>query len=155
MAQVTLGIIKPGFVKYADEIISYIEQHGFVVQKRSHPFKMSKETAESLYAEHFEKSFFEGLCSYMTSDESVAVLIEKGPTLELSSTYEGVYKLFRILLLGITTNGQPFGDIDKPLVTIRAKWGVDERRNVMHGSDSFESFSREIKVLYEKCSWIE
>ncbi|NPV92598.1 MAG: nucleoside-diphosphate kinase [Firmicutes bacterium] len=92
---------------------------------------MERALAEQHYAEHQGKSFFPGMVDFIVSGPIVAMVLE-GP---------GAIKAVRDLMGA--TNPQ-----DAAPGTIRGSLAVDITRNVVHGSDSPESASREIGLFF-------
>ena len=74
----TLALIKPDAVErnIIGKIISLIENDGFII-KDIKLIKMSRSIAEEFYSCHKGKSFFEKLINYMTSGETVALVLEE------------------------------------------------------------------------------
>ena len=91
-----------------------------------------RQLAEEYYAEHRGKPFFPGLVEYVTSGPSVAML------------WEGEN--------AITIVRKTMGATDPVKAdpgTIRADFGLSIGRNVVHGSDSAESATREAALFFE------
>ncbi|KAM9997401.1 hypothetical protein ACTFIZ_010904 [Dictyostelium cf. discoideum] len=113
------------------EIIARYEKKGFVLVglKQLVP---TKELAEAHYDEHKERPFFGGLVTFITSGPVVAMVFEG----------KGVVASAR-LMIGVTN----------PLASapgsIRGDFGVDVGRNIIHGSDSVESATREIALWFK------
>lgn len=89
--------------------------------------KVPRSLAETYYAEHRGKAFFEPLMAYITSGPVVAIVLEG----------EGAVSLVR-KMMG-TTNAA-----EAEPGTIRGDFALTIGRNVIHGSDSPESAKREI-----------
>ena len=132
----TLVLIKPDGVarSLTGEIISRIEAKGYVVTglKMLQP---SKEQLAAHYAEHEGKPFYAPLIEFMSSGPIVAIRVEG----------ERVIEGFRALA-GATdpTTAAPGtirGDLGRD-------WGEKVQKNLVHGSDSVESATRELGIWF-------
>ena len=92
---------------------------------------ISRQLAEEYYAEHRGKPFFPGLVDYVTSGPSVAMLWEG----------ENAVAVVR-KTMGATDPAKAEPG------TIRADFGLTISRNVVHGSDSVESATREAALFF-------
>ena len=92
--------------------------------------QMDADMANQHYAEHVEKPFFPGLRDFITSGPLVAAAFEGDHAVQLTRNAMGA------------TN-----PVDAQPGSIRADFGVDLGRNVIHGSDSPESGARESRAL--------
>lgn len=140
MTERTLALVKPDGVsqKKIGEVIRRIERKGYDIVA----LKMVQ-ADEALLREHYAelatRPFFPDLLSYMTENQVVAMVIEG----------ENVIKGWRNLM-GITnpTEAAPG--------TIRGDFGRDWSggaiRNLVHGSDSVENATREIKIWFPELS---
>ncbi|HSP56339.1 MAG TPA: nucleoside-diphosphate kinase [Dehalococcoidia bacterium] len=129
----TLVLVKPDGMQrgLAGEILSRLERRGLrIVGLRM--FQIEDAVARRHYAEHDGKPFFEGLISYITSGPIVAAVLEG------TSAVEVVRKT-----MGATN---PAGAEPG---TIRGDLGLETGRNLIHGSDSLVSASREIALFFE------
>jgi nucleoside-diphosphate kinase len=130
----TFVAIKPDAVQRGliGEIINRLERKGFklVGMKLMH---VSREMAETHYAEHKSKPFFGGLVDFMTSGPIVAM------------AWEGQNAVASIRTVMGATNPK-----DSAPGTIRGDFAVDLGRNVIHGSDSVESAERELGIFFQK-----
>jgi nucleoside-diphosphate kinase len=132
----TLVLIKPDGVarSLTGEIIRRIEVKGYVVTG----LKMLQPTGEQLaahYAEHEGKPFYAPLIEFMSSGPIVAIRLEG----------ERVIEGFRALA-GATdpTTAAPGtirGDLGRD-------WGEKVQKNLVHGSDSVESATRELAIWF-------
>jgi nucleoside-diphosphate kinase len=132
----TLVLIKPDGVarSLTGEIIRRIEAKGYVVTG----LKMLQPTGEQLaahYAEHEGKPFYAPLIEFMASGPIVAIRLEG----------ERVIEGFRALA-GATdpTTAAPGtirGDLGRD-------WGEKVQKNLVHGSDSVESATRELAIWF-------
>lgn len=129
----TLIIIKPDGVQRAliGSIISKFEQRGLRIagMKLMH---ISRELAEEHYAEHKGKGFYEPTVQFMTSGPVVVMSLE-GPN-------------------AVANARQTMGATRPPEAapgTIRADFGVDVSRNLVHGSDKPETAERELALYFK------
>ncbi len=130
----TFVMIKPDAVQRGliGEIISRFERKGFKIVAMK-MIKMTREQAEELYAPHKDKPFFESLIRFATSGPVVVMVIEGDSAIEVVR-----------LMIGATDarKAQPG--------TIRGDFALDIEKNVIHASDSKESFEREHKIFFSK-----
>lgn len=130
----TFGLIKPNATKenLDSAILADILNAGFklVALKRG---VMTKQAAETFYAEHKEKPFFGELIEFMTSGEVVGYVIEAENAV---LKYRG--------LMGATN------PLEAESGTLRAKYAQTKSENSVHGSDSDESANREIELFKTK-----
>ncbi len=128
----SLVLIKPDAMQrgLAGAIISRLEGQGLklVALKMLH---LDKALATRHYAIHAGKPFFEGLISYITSTPIIAIVFEG----------EGAVEIIR-KTMGATDPAKAEPG------TIRADFGSDIQRNVVHGSDSVETAEEEIKLFF-------
>ncbi len=132
MPERTLVLIKPDGVRRGliGAVISQIERKGLNVialELRT----LDWETANTHYAEHLSKPFFDPLVDFITSGPLVA-LVAEGPR---------AVEAFRALA-GATDPVQAAPG------TIRGDHALEIGANVVHGSDSAESAQREIKIFF-------
>ncbi|MEA2298443.1 MAG: nucleoside-diphosphate kinase [Solirubrobacteraceae bacterium] len=128
----TLILVKPdAFARsLSGEIIARFERKG-LRPVAARVLTMSREMAEAHYAEHVGKPFYAGLANFITS----------GPLMAL--VFEG--------RSAIAAARQLIGDTD-PLAaspgSIRADFGLESARNLVHGSDGHASAEREIALFF-------
>ena len=112
-------IIKPEFLQFRNEILEFLKQHNIIpIQELRKTLTLSE--AKKLYKPHSKEDFYENLCEYMSSGDSIGfVLCNFGNSdlLELKDQ-------------------------------IRDKYGVDEMRNAIHSSDSGLNVYRESKIYF-------
>ncbi|XP_076368328.1 nucleoside diphosphate kinase homolog 5-like [Tachypleus tridentatus] len=129
----TLAIIKPDGVDKANEIEEIILNEGFtILQKRS--LQLTPEQASEFYAEHFGKPFYPSLVTYMSG----------GPIIVMVLVRENAILHWREVI-GPT---KPSVARETKPDSIRAKYGGDDERNAVHGSDSSTSAEREIRFFF-------
>ena len=130
----SLVLIKPDAMQrgIAGIIISRLEGQGLkpVALRMLH---LDKALAERHYAIHAGKPFFEDLISYITSTPIIAIVFEG----------EGAVEVIR-KTMGATDPARAEPG------TIRADFGSDILRNVVHGSDSIETADKEIELFFDK-----
>jgi nucleoside-diphosphate kinase len=129
----TLIIVKPDGVErgLAGEILSRIERKQLrlvAAELRT----ISKEVAQTHYAEHAERPFFSDLVTFITRSPSLIMVVE-GP--------EDTYAVMR-RMVGATNPAQADPG------TIRGDFGIETQENLVHGSDSHESAAREIALFF-------
>lgn len=129
----TLIIIKPDGVQRAlvGDVIKRFEQRGLRLAALK-LIQIPRALAEEHYAEHKGKGFYEGTVTYMTS-APVVVMVLEGPDAVAASR----------ATMGATNplNAAPG--------TIRADFGLNISRNLVHGSDKPETAEREIKLYFQ------
>jgi nucleoside-diphosphate kinase len=128
----TLVVVKPDGVRrgLVGEVISRFERKGFRLKALKMTW-MTREQAEQFYEVHRGKPFYEELVKFVTSGPVVAMILEG----------ESAVSVARIMI-GVTDGrkAQPG--------TIRGDYSLSILENIVHASDSEESFYREYKVLF-------
>jgi nucleoside-diphosphate kinase len=136
MTEQTLVLIKPDGVKrnLIGEIIARIEAKGYVVidLKKLTP---SKELLAKHYAEHVGKPFYEPLVEFMASGDVVAIKVEGNRVIE------GFRALAGATDPTVALPGTIRGDLGRD-------WGLKVQQNLVHGSDSIESATRELGLWF-------
>ena len=128
----TLFIVKPDAVErnLIGRILAHVEEAGFRLVAGRY-VRLTKDQAETFYAEHKERPFFGDLVAYMTS----------GPV--FLTTLEGDGGPLRLReVVGATDPAQASEG------TVRKRFGVDKQRNSVHASDSETSAERETKFFF-------
>ena len=130
----TLVILKPDTVqrRLIGKIISRLEEKGLQIVGMK-LMKISEKLARENYAVHEGKEFYEPLITFMTS----------GPVVAMAIRGNGAIEIVRKML------GATFGN-NAEAGTIRGDFGVSNRFNLVHGSDSPESAEREISLFFAK-----
>ncbi len=133
MVERTFALLKPDAVQrgLAGEILSRFEQRGLKVVALK-LMRVSRSLAESYYAEHKGKPFYEPLMSYITSGPVIAMVLEG----------DGAQAIVR-KMMGKTNSAEAEPG------TIRGDYALTIGRNVIHGSDSLESAKREIAFFFK------
>jgi len=129
----TLVIIKPDGVQrnLVGEVLRRFENRGLRIAALK-LMQIPRATAEDHYAEHKGKGFYEGTVSYMTSAPVVVFVLEGPDAIAASRSTTGATN---------PLNAQPG--------TIRADYGINISRNIIHGSDKPETAEREIKLYFK------
>ncbi len=136
MTEQTLVLIKPDGVKrnLIGEIIRRIEAKGYtIVAMRK--FTPTRELLVEHYAEHEGKPFFEPLVEFMQSGDVVALCVEGHRVIE------GFRSLAGATDPTAAAPGTIRGDLGRD-------WGLKVQQNLVHGSDSPESASRELTLWF-------
>ena len=133
MTEQTLFIIKPDAVSRGliGEVVSRFEKKGFKIIKLK-MMTFTKEQAEKFYSDHKEKPFFGELVSFITSGRVVVAVIEGNNAVATTRIMIGSTKSFE------ASPG-----------SIRGDFGLGLTDNIVHASDSVESFEKEVKVVFE------
>lgn len=130
--ELTLSIIKPDAVKrnLIGKINSIFEENKLkiVAQKM---ILLSKVDAESFYAIHKGRAFFDDLCSYMTSGPVVVQVLEG----------ESAVTRNREIMGATNPSNADEG-------TVRKLYGLSVEENSVHGSDSNENANIEINFFF-------
>jgi nucleoside-diphosphate kinase len=133
MNEQTLIVVKPDAFerKLTGTILSRFELKGFLI-KELKSYIFTKEKAEEFYSAHKDKPFFNELVSFISSSTVVACILEG----------ENAINIVR-LMIGSTRSfeAQPG--------TIRGDYGLGITQNIIHASDSYESFIKESTVLFK------
>ena len=128
----TLVLIKPDAMErgLAGEILGRLERRGLVL-RGADLVHVDRDLAERHYAEHREKPFFEELVEFITSSPTLALVVEG----------DGAIGLVRATM-GATNpaNAAPG--------TIRGDLALSMPDNLVHGSDSPESATRELALWF-------
>jgi nucleoside-diphosphate kinase len=129
----TLIIIKPDGVQRAliGDIVSRFEKRGLRIAGMK-LMQIPRALAEEHYAEHKGKGFYEPTVQFMISGPVVVICLE-GPN-------------------AIAASRQTMGATRPPEAapgTIRADFGLDVSRNLVHGSDKAETAEREVTLYFK------
>lgn len=128
----TFSIIKPNAVRTGKTgpILAMINEGGFEIAAMR-MVRLTLPQAESFYAVHKGKPFFEGLIEFMTS----------GPVVVMILKHENAVNEFRKLIGATDPNKAEPG-------TIRKTFAVSVQMNAVHGSDSDENAIREAGFFF-------
>jgi len=129
----TLSIIKPDAVErnLSEKIKEEFKKNGFKIFKEK-KIKLEKSEAEKFYQVHQSKSFYNDLCSYLSSGPIVVMILERENA--------------------ILENRELMGATDPTKAkegTIRKKYGISIDKNSVHGSDSPENAKIEIDFFFK------
>lgn len=132
MPERTFVLLKPDAVQrvLVGRIVTRFEMRGLKLLGLK-MMRVSRKLAESYYAEHRGKPFFDPLMTYITSGPVVAMVLEG----------EGAVAIVR-KMMGKTNSAEAEPG------TIRGDFALTIGRNVIHGSDSPESAAREIGLFF-------
>ncbi|HXG13748.1 MAG TPA: nucleoside-diphosphate kinase [Candidatus Nitrosotenuis sp.] len=133
MTEQTLFIVKPDAVarKLVGQIISRFESKGFKIIKLK-MFTFTKAQAQEFYSVHSTKPFFGELVDFITSGPVVAAVIEGNNAVATTR-----------LLVGATKSYEAAPG------SIRGDFGLGISDNIIHASDSKESFEKEARVVFQ------
>ena len=134
----TFAIIKPDAVKnkYTGKIYNHILESGFKIIAAK-LMKISKTEAEGFYEIHKEKPFFQELTNFMSSNQSMLLVLEKKDA--VNSWRETI---------GATNPS------DADSGTIRKLYARSLGENAVHGSDSDENAKKEIAFFFSELELI-
>ena len=132
MSNRTLAIIKPDAVDngYTGKIIDRIISAGFKIMA-VRLMHLSREQAESFYAVHRGRPFYNDLVDFMTS----------GPCMPMVLEHEDAVNAFRELIGATNPTKANEG-------TIRKDFAESVQNNAVHGSDSDKTAQKEIAFFY-------
>lgn len=130
----TLVIVKPDAMErgLAGEILGRLERKGLRLVAAELQ-RITREVATRHYAEHAGKPFFEDLVAFVTRSPALVMVVE-GPG-------DDTFAVVRTLM-GATDPKQAAPG------TIRGDLAVELTENLVHGSDSEDSASREIEIFF-------
>jgi nucleoside-diphosphate kinase len=128
----TLILVKPdAFARnLTGEIIVRFERKGLRLAALKQ-MTMSRELSERHYAEHVGKGFYEELVEFITSGPLVAMVLEGEQAVQAARQVIGA------------TN-----PIEASPGSIRGDYAVSVGQNMVHGSDSIESATREVSLFF-------
>ncbi len=128
----TFVMIKPDGVRRGliGEVISRFERKGLKIVALK-MLQMTREQAEELYSVHRDKPFFNDLVKFVTSGPVVVMIVEGESAISVVRTLIG------------PTDGRK-----APPGTIRGDFALSIQENIVHASDSPESFEREHKIFF-------
>jgi nucleoside-diphosphate kinase len=130
----TFAIIKPDAVerKVSGKVLAMIEEAGFNIVGMK-KIQLSKCEAEGFYYVHKERPFFGDLCTFMSRNPVIVLVLEKDNAIAAWRT-----------LMGATNPANADAG------TIRKELGVSIEENTVHGSDSPESAAYEIPYFFSQ-----
>jgi nucleoside-diphosphate kinase len=132
----TLVLCKPDAVGrgLVGEVVDRLERKGLRLVAMDLRV-LDEAVAKAHYAEHEGKPFFGELVSFITSGPLVAICVE------------GLDAVAAVRVLMGPTN-----PVQAPPGSIRGDYGLDIGRNLVHGSDSAASATREIDLFFPELS---
>jgi nucleoside-diphosphate kinase len=131
-AEQTLIVVKPdGFRRQlTGRILARFEEKGFQI-KNLKSYNFTKEKAQEFYSAHKDKPFFGELVSFICSGSVVACILEGNNAVNTVRLMIGATKSF-----------------EAAPGTIRGDFGLGFTDNIIHASDSHESFIKESRVIF-------
>lgn len=128
----TLIVLKPdGFKRQlVGKILARFEEKGLQI-KNIRSFEFSEEKAKEFYSVHRGKPFFSELVSFITSGLVVACILEGNNAIRAVRN-----------MVGATSS------YDAAAGTVRGDFGLGITDNLIHASDSSESFIKESQVIF-------
>jgi nucleoside-diphosphate kinase len=129
----TLIILKPDAVQrgLSGEILSRFEKKGLQIVGMK-LMQIPQSLAETHYEPHKGKPFYPGLVKFMTSSPVIVLVLQGKDAITIARK-----------MMGAT-----FGSKAEP-GTIRGDYGVSNSFNLIHGSDSSESATRELGLFFK------
>lgn len=130
----TLVIIKPDAVQRGliGEIVSRFERRGLRIAGMK-LMQIDEDLAHRHYAIHEGKPFFEPLIEYITSSPVVVMVLEGNSAIEIVRR-----------TMGATHPAEASPG------TIRADFGLEIGRNLVHGSDGADTAAFEVALFFEE-----
>ncbi|KAI9102594.1 nucleoside diphosphate kinase [Phlyctochytrium arcticum] len=131
----TLAIIKPeamapGTVK---ELLDIIKRNRFEIVDRKKCWLVPAQV-EELYREHEKQPYFEGVVTHLTSAPVLALVLSKD---------DAVSQWHKVMGPGNSARAR-----DEAPSSIRGRLGIDNRLNVVYGSQTVESAAKDIETLF-------
>ncbi len=132
VSEQTLIVVKPdGFKRrLTGKILARFEEKGFEI-KNLKSYNFTKDKAEEFYSVHNKKPFFNDLVSFISSGAVVVCILEGNNAVNTVRIMVGATKSFE---------ANPG--------TIRGDFGLGFTDNIVHASDSSESFIKESRVIF-------
>lgn len=128
----TLVLIKPDGLKrrLAGEILQRFEKKGLTVRALK-LLQVSEEMAKKHYSVHSDKPFFGELIEYITSSPIIALILEGRNAISVVRNLSG------------STDGSKAAP-----GTIRGDYANSIQANIVHASDSQESYEHEYRIFF-------
>jgi nucleoside-diphosphate kinase len=135
----TLIILKPDAVQrgLCGRIIERFESKGLQIVGMK-MMRISRELAETHYAAHKGKAFYDGLLKFMTSSPVVVMAVAGKDAIAIARK-----------MMGATFGSKAEAG------TIRGDFGVSNAFNLIHGSDSAEAAERELGLFFKGGELVE
>jgi nucleoside-diphosphate kinase len=128
----TLILVKPDAFKrkLVGKVLQRFEEKGFAIQQlKTYNFEVDK--AQEFYSVHSTKPFFNELVTSICSGTVVACILEGNNAISTVRIMIGLTKSF-----------------DAAPGTIRGDYGLGITDNIVHASDSHESFIKESSIIF-------
>lgn len=140
MQEKTFFMVKPDGVKRGleKEIFNRIEKAGLKIVFTQNLI-MTRDLAEQLYATHLGKSFYPGLIRFISSGPVIACIIQG------EDAVAQVREIMGATDPRLAEAGTIRGDL-KEAAVVNADGII---KNLVHGSDSLESASRELSIFFQ------
>lgn len=125
-------MVKPDGVSrgLVGEVISRFERKGLKLEQ-IRTLTISEEIAREHYAEHVDRSFFPELLEFITS----------GPVVAMEWSGDSAVSVARTMMGATDPKESSPG-------TLRGDFGLAVTHNLVHGSDSVESATRELAIFF-------
>ena len=138
MRERTLAILKPDCVrrKLTGKVLDRIIGAGFEIVGMK-LVRLTEAQAKQFYAVHRERSFYSDLVKFISSGQSVALVLEK----------ENAVAAFPELIGATDPKEAAPG-------TIRREFAENKQENIVHGSDSPENAIKEIAFFFSEAELI-
>lgn len=139
MSERTLVLIKPDGVKrrLVGKIINRFEEKGLKIVSMKFML-LTKPQAEKHYSVHKDKPFFRGLVDYIISGPIVAMIVEGNSAISV------------VRLMAGSTDGSKAAP-----GTIRGDFSSSVQNNIVHASDSVDSYNYESQIFFNQTEIIE
>lgn len=112
-------IIKPEFLDKRNDIIDYLKKHKVMIIRELRK-KLTLSEAKKIYKMHNKEDFYDDLCKYMSSDDSIGFIL-------------------------CNYGNEKMDDLKDE---IRKEYGIDDMKNAIHSSDSPLNAYRESKIYF-------
>lgn len=131
-AEQTLIVVKPdGFKRQlTGKILARFEEKGLQIKNLT-SYNFTKEKAREFYSVHKDRPFFDELVSFISSGTVVACILEGNNAVSTVRLMVGATKSF-----------------EAAPGTVRGDFGLGFTDNIIHASDSPESFIKESRVIF-------
>ena len=128
----TLIVVKPdGFKRsLTGKVLARFEEKGFLIKNLRY-YNFTKEKAQEFYSVHKDRPFFGELVPFISSGPVVACILEGNNAVATVRIMIGATKSF-----------------EAAPGTIRGDYGLGFTDNIIHASDSSESFIKESRVIF-------
>ena len=137
--ETTFLMVKPDGVQrgLVGSVIQRLEERGLRITAMK-MMTIERERAETHYAQHEGKDFYEPLLDYITS----------GPVVTMAVKGENAISMIRNMVGATDPQEADPG-------TIRGDFGIEIGRNIVHAADSKSSAERELDIFFEESDYNE